>query len=1531
MITAEVVAIDQIYVYDRFGAFNPGGMVFALRRDVVAADPSQPIGPGNAMLRPGKRPRPLVLRVNVGDKLVISFTNWLTPLTGVLPNRSPTTRHASIHVAGLQVWDAASLGGNAGQNPSSLAAPGETRIYELHAEHEGAFLMQSAGAMASGDAPGPPQRSAIQALFGVVNVEPAGAVAYRSQVTGEELASATRSTRNPDGTPRIDYDAIGDDGEPILKMVNDEGEIVHGDLNAIIAGYDDTEMHSPSSVDQGVFREFTVLFHDDLGVQQSFNELRTDLSLISVRPGFGINYGAASLGAAVIANRTKVGPSKQCVECKFEEFFLSSWANGDPAMVIERDAMGNPLEALYPDDPSNVHHGYLGDPVRFRNVHAGPHHTHVFHLHGHQWRRSADNGAYVDSQTLGPGGAFTYDINYGGGGNRNMTAGDAIFHCHLYPHFVQGMWAIWRSHDVFEAGTADRKLPDGEIPGGAPSPAVVPMPDRAMPPMPTYAPTMALSSSGQSAQRPAMPGYPFYVAALAGHRPPQPPRDMAHDGGLPRHLVTSVPASGVTYGDRGRFDVQIHEANLKLLPANGTPSETAASAFHAGQFPGAVPATTMYGFPAKGYKSFTPEGMPTLFLVNGQAPAPGAPFADPCPPNAPVRTFRAAYVQVDATINSSGWHDPQLRTMVLEGDYRATLAGTRPPEPLYVRAQSGECVVFHATNTIPDVLEADDFQIFTPTDIIGQHIHLLKYDITASDGAANGFNYEDGTLAAEEVLSRIAAANAAGGAFAADGAVAASGGRVHLAASSHPTLQGAPLGAQTTTQRWWADPLLDTQGQDRALSTAFTHDHFGAASQQHHGLYAGLVVEPAGTTWRDPATGETFGNRSDGGPTSYRADIVFPPGDWRKSFREFNLNLADYSIVYDECGDPVHPPTFYKAALPQAIAHQDIVAPEAISLRDPGTQTINYRNEPIPMRIAKRDCATGVVTQKASLPGDMHNVFSSIVHGDPATPLLEAYEGDRILMRIAQGAQGEQHVFSVNGRRWLRETQDSDSGFTNGQPIGISEQMDVALDPAPLFTKNLVGGADYLYQSAATDDLWDGMWGILRVHSLPQPKLKVLPGSLPPILQPPQQGQICPTWSPVRRYEVSAIAAQGNLPGDRLTYNAEYGLYDPDAILFALKEDLPGLRSGSLAPEPLILRAAAGECVEVTLTNELPNTPPRHNHWTYGPGIVEGFNTNQVRSSNHVSLHPQLVSYDVVDSDGANVGMNGTQTVAPGQKRKYTWFAGRVTVTPQGQVVREPVELGAVNLRDMADVVNHGMHGAVGVLIVEPQGSTWTTRPSSRAQAVVQNPGGEEGDRAFNELVLVYQDEVALHSDRSEFQCADSSLFCGTALPNIGGEIDSDVTGHKGFNYRAEPVWARLGVGSEQRLGAIPNLDQRAVLSSAVHGDPATPLFTVKRSDKVRLRILQPSGHRHQHAFAMWGMEWPHNPWAEGSGSRQMGHNDSAFTIGVQSGIGPMTAWNLNPAHRAGGKFQVVGDRLYLDQSSVDLAGGLWGLMRVTP
>ncbi len=83
---------------------------------------------------------------------------------------------------------------------------------------------------------------------------------------------------------------------------------------------------------------------------------------------------------------------------------------------------------------------------------------------------------------------------YEGSGNKNLTVGDSIFHCHFYPHFAQGMWALWRVHDVFEVGTelnedglpawGSRALPDGEIKAGTPIPGVVPIRGLVMAPMP---------------------------------------------------------------------------------------------------------------------------------------------------------------------------------------------------------------------------------------------------------------------------------------------------------------------------------------------------------------------------------------------------------------------------------------------------------------------------------------------------------------------------------------------------------------------------------------------------------------------------------------------------------------------------------------------------------------------------------------------------------------------------------------------------------------------------------------------------------------------------------------------------------------------------------------------------------------------------------------------------------------------------------------------------------------------------------------
>jgi hypothetical protein len=342
-----------------------------------------------------------------------------------------------------------------------------------------------------------------------------------------------------DGQPIVNYDAryptdpanpfydAAKAGRPILSML-DGNELVHSDINAIIAGpksngyriLDRTypksylanqviNMNSGKAPEQ--FREFTVIFHDEPATTPAFanvyNDPKLQHTLHGVRDGFGINHGSGGMGSEIIANRLGVGPNWDCTDCKYEEMFLTSWALSDSAEVVDvpadaKDAAGNLIvgpkatKVLYPDDPSNVHHSYINDRVKFRNLHAGPKEHHIFHLHTHQWQFTprTEKSNYLDSQAIGPGQGFTYDIAFGGSGNRNKVVGDAIFHCHFYPHFAQGMWEMWRSHDVFERGAvlgADRRpavgsraLPDGEIMSGTPIPALVPLPGKPMAPMP---------------------------------------------------------------------------------------------------------------------------------------------------------------------------------------------------------------------------------------------------------------------------------------------------------------------------------------------------------------------------------------------------------------------------------------------------------------------------------------------------------------------------------------------------------------------------------------------------------------------------------------------------------------------------------------------------------------------------------------------------------------------------------------------------------------------------------------------------------------------------------------------------------------------------------------------------------------------------------------------------------------------------------------------------------------------------------------
>lgn len=1831
-VEADVVALDQPLMFNRLGAQNVNGMMYALRDDVVSSssDSEAPLRYGEVRLRSDKRPRPIVLRVREGDCLQVNFENLLSSVAN--PNNAEPSilkindqvsdRTAGFSPFGLPVADSVkSTASFVGQNENSLVQPGQSETYTFYAEKEGQYIVVSHGATFGGEGAG---GNIGNGLFGAVVVEPKGAKFYRSQVTEEEMRLATKGTTST-GHPMIDYEATfpnrspwteeGLAGRPVLNMLQSQDgrlKIVHNEVNAMIVGpnpdgsfpaetypLEATGKRNPALPNRlEAFREFVVIFHDETVSKQAFPGWYEDAvfehTLHGVGDNFMINYGAAGVGSEVIANRLGVGPMHDCLSCAYEEFFLSSFTVGDPAMLVdvpanagleyctpqpgdkncERDESIRADHAKYPSDPSNVSHSYIGDFVKFRNLHAGPKEHHVFHLHNHQWLSNPDDddSNYLDAQSIGPGGAYTYEIAFGGSGNRNKSAGDAIYHCHFYPHFAQGMWALWRNHDVFEAGTRldvstdeegfhtspnalgsgrpakrSRALPDGEIVAGVPIPALIPLPGKPMAPMPATVFVEAVDKDGDGvaessqAKLPAgvrnrdpqlrdkrtvlaslpnkrenqlnpkglkNPGYPFWVAGIdtiVGQRAPTPPLDMAMnaenpteggwDGGLPRHALDGYAVGGQTHSEETRlsFAKHIDSAKPVYFSEFGTEWERAAMSFHSR---GEHPSTRLL------LDGTVQEAM---FRTNSGLPAPGAPFFEPCmddrgspfltgqvghflsadqgaTDNTAVaefgadnpRVYKAANIQLDVVFNKAGDHYPQQRILALWDDVEPTLNKTRPPEPFVMRLNSYECANFIHTNLVPEYYYVDDYQVTTPTDVIGQHIHLPKWDLVSADGAGNGWNYEDGVLGAEAVRHRIDAINR----YVAENQL----DDAPLAAQPHPYFGtgsgGEYLGARTNIQRWFVDPLHNLDGVDRGLGITFTHDHFGPSTHQQIGLYATLLINPAGSRWLHNESGEELYTRHDGGPTSWQAVILAGDidGDGSDdSYREFYLEAQDFAHAYnkgvyagvDENGVPV-PPTSesfryainpshrQSASFPDAARFHSTCpggvprpCPEAVSAADIGTFVINYRNEPVGYRVYdpnKTGPDNKPGAQADGLAGDLSfalqtrtdrvmqefntktgatpytELTADVRDGDPFTPIMRANAGDLVRVRLQAGAHEHEHGASINGVKWL----EGGGSFGFAPNSGWKSSMQVALSEKASFATSIFGDvdeaqnvSDYLYAwDASQEGFWTGTWGVLRSYDTAQRDLAALPNNARDnsisIANRRDFNGVCPANADVASYDVTAVAVNditkaprnvsivpsdytsrmhvGALPdpeGGTLVYNSkrvrlrngEQGpLHDPTALVYVPTEDLrkdistpedrklcrnrdggvtnprcPVKVPNNYKFEPLVLRVNAGQCLEVTLRNRLPEKVPdlasfvtqhyvviRDRNDPQGPTT---FNNNLIRASSHVGFHTQLMEYDISRDDGMNVGINPVQTVAPGGSRTYRYYAGDLELGPRAgsvgtgaldgdrfNLVYNPVEYGVAPIQP-ADVIKQGQKGLFGQVHILPEGSSFVADEGTRVQGTVTSA---DGTSSFRDFAMLFHKAVNLR------------YRDGSPVPNIAGEgfgvpEDAHDAGAAGINLTVEPLWFRYGFdagadwglggeeagfnGSDAGLATIP--DMYKAYSNVLHGgDPETPIYTARPGEETRFRVTMPSGYARGTTLGILGHNWNNMPFvSKNFPSDTMGVTEGQRMMSAQDNILPPAAWNI--ITKAGGPMRVPGDYLYRDLASFGNQNGLWGLLRV--
>ncbi|MGD6843793.1 multicopper oxidase domain-containing protein [Bacillus infantis] len=648
------------------------------------------------------------------------------------------------------------------------------------------------------------------------------------------------------------------------------------------------------------------------------------------------------------------------------------------------------------------------------------------------------------------------------------------------------------------------------------------------------------------------------------------------------------------------------------------------------------------------------------------------------------------------------------------------------------------------------------------------------------------------------------------------------------------------LPGQTIRYEWYAET---------ELKAWFFHDHLFATVQENHGVFGSGVVHPRFSKILDSTTGE----ETDRGVEVTVTNPLIP------DYRDYAIFAQDFAMLFDKNGCPLAPPPFPG------------------SLDDPGVFGVNLRNEPLQFRLGE-DC-------------DPAYSFSSFVKGDPYTAVFKAYKGDSIRIRLLQGAHEESHSFNLHGLKWLSERRTLDSTMEDQKTIGISESFTLET--------YIPRAGDYFWAFETEEDLWNGLWGLIRAYSemeedliplpdRPDPPQKTSPlpvcTGLPPC-QPPEAISTAPAGAPVRRYHVVAFQHQ-------VIYN-RYCDHDPYAVIFALAEDVPDILAGRLNPEPLVLRGNAGELVEVTLTNRLvPGLFPFADGIYPYPQVKE---QAPYPPSLRISLHPQLLDYDVRTSSGETVGFNYDQTVGPGESFTYKWFVEEA--------------FGACGLWDMADIRSHRSQGAFGMFIAEPRGTRYldpmTLLPvKSGSQAVLRNPLLPD----TREFVVIMHDGVRLVDKKDQLIIDPTDAI----IPEVEQEpdlLDTYDQGSRGFNYRSERLinrWREV-----QRLEDL--------FSSKVHGDPATPVFQAYPNDPIIFRYAYPSERRRTQTFHVHGHYWHIDT---------SNMNSSIKSVQGENVMGRVN--DLRLLYGAGSLYGYPGDYMFRSGNiRWGIEPGFWGIMRV--
>ncbi len=398
------------------------------------------------------------------------------------------------------------------------------------------------------------------------------------------------------------------------------------------------------------------------------------------------------------------------------------------------------------------------------------------------------------------------------------------------------------------------------------------------------------------------------------------------------------------------------------------------------------------------------------------------------------------------------------------------------------------------------------------------------------------------------------------------------------------------------------------------------------------------------------------------------------------------------------------------------------------------------------------------------------------------------------------------------------------------------------------------------------------------------------------------QGSRCPAEAPVRAFDVTAINVE-------ITLN-RFGDFFP-GYMYALTDNVAGVReeeaknkaarasedptfsAGAVSNglqgdliQPLVIRANQGDCLRITLRNEIKDEP-----------------TNMIINGSQM----------LVSSTGKPATANNPEALVPsGKVGEFEWY------------IRPDLQEGGRAFHSHATRDQYSL-GMLGSLVVEPRGSRHLSpftaeEMKSGWEAMIDLANGSD----FREFVIFYHE-----AGDETFRLLDRK---GDMLPQRDPHTDTYRPAARLLNYRSEPHGTRL----ELQAHLVGFADESQGYGSYTFGDPATTIPRSYLGDPAKFRMIGGSEIVHSHHLHGGSIRWARQPGtsrldptlSKNGPVKFPAISDPSDRLDVQS-IGPSEIYDEVIEGGSGGLQALAGEFVFHCHIPQHYVTGMWGFWRV--